>query len=134
MWGVRALVTVGALLVGGCAGMSYAVSEYQGISPVPFDVAGDDTYRVFDKPASNKLMITPSIGRAMAMGAGRGITLMAADTSVPKPLYERAALGYLASTGRTNCRIVDGYLVIDPQWEFKYDCSVPPVTEAKPRR
>lgn len=129
--GLKAVLMIGSVTLGGCAGASYAVNEYSGITPVSFD-AGDDAYRIFDKPSANKLMITPSIGRAMAMGAGSGVTWGAADTSIPKPVYERAALGYLSSTGR-QCRIVDGYSVIHPQWEFKYDCGLP-VANAMPSR
>lgn len=120
------MVMAGTLALVGCgAGVKYVLDEYTGVTPVQFDVAGDDTYRVFDKPTQNKLMITPSMGRAVAMGAGQGVTFGAADTSVPKPLYERAALGYLESTGR-RCKLLDGYNVLHPQWEFKYDCSIPP--------
>ncbi len=49
------------------------------------------------------------------MGAGfaQGATFGGADAMDmigPKPMFEKAALGYLATTGRT-CRIVDGYIV-----------------------
>lgn len=113
-----------ALMVSACANVSYVLDEYGGIPPVDYVVDGDDNYRVFDKPQANKLMITPSYGRAMAGGFMKGATFGAADTAVPKPLFERAALGFLESTGR-KCRILDGYMVLSPQWEFKYDCSIP---------
>jgi hypothetical protein len=117
-----------SICVAGCgAGVQYAIDEYSGIKPVEFEVLDEDMYRVFDKPAQNKLMITPSLARAMGAGALQGLTFGGADamdTLGPKPKFEKAATGYLASTGRT-CRIVDGYLVVRPQWEFKYDCSLP---------
>lgn len=123
-----------ALMLAGCgAGAQYAMSEYSGVEVKSFALEGDDIYRVFDKPASNKLMITPSFGKAMMAGAAQGATFGAVDamdTIGPKPMFERATVEYLKSTGRT-CRIVDGYVVIKPQWEFKYDCSLP-VAETQP--
>lgn len=121
---MRQVVAVAvALLLCGCARMNYVLEEYTGISAVPFDVPGDDVYRVFDKPAASKLMITPSAAKALGMGAESGLYMGRVDTTPPKALYERASLAYLASTGRPNCRIIDGDMVLKPQWEFKYDCS-----------
>jgi hypothetical protein len=129
----KALMVAAALMLGGCASASYVMSEYGGIDPVPFD-GGTDIYRVFDKPAANKVMITPSIARAMGAGAASGLTFGAvpiSDNVGPKPEYERVAIAYLKSTGR-ECRILDGYLVITAQWEFKYDCSVPNLVQRAP--
>jgi hypothetical protein len=134
-----AVVLCGSTLAGCGGGVQYAMKEYTGVEVKSFEVVDEDTYRVFDKPAENKLMITPSIGKAMGAGAAQGLTFGGADAMDmigPKPMFEKAALGYLASTGRT-CRIIDGYIVAKPQWEFKYDCSVlvvapPPVIA--PRR
>jgi len=121
---LREMIALGGLLLlGGCAGASYAMNEYAGIPVQQFAIDGEDVYRIFDKPAANKLMITPSIAKASAEGFGSGLTFGALDTSTPKPIYEKAALAYLQSTGR-DCRILDGYLVLKPQWEFKYDCGV----------
>lgn len=115
------ILLIGLALAGCSSGAQYAMREYSGVSAVPFTVEDDDVYRVFDKPAESRLMITPSIAKAAAMGAVGGATMGIADVSGIKPTYERAAVAYLASTGR-HCRIVDGYLVQRPQWEFKYDC------------
>lgn len=133
-----AAVVACALALAGCgAGIQYIMEEYKGTEAKTFEVEGEDIYRVFDKPASNKLMITPSLGTALAAGAASGATFGAAHIDGPKPIFERAALGYLASTGRT-CRIIDGYILARPQWEFKYDCSLPPAQQpppaARPRR
>jgi len=126
-WAMCALF--GSLLLSGCgAGMQYAMDNYSGVKVVDYEVIDEDIYRVFDKPAENRLMITPSVARAAGAGALQGLTFGGADamdTLGPKPKFEKAALAFLASTGRT-CRIVDGYLIVKPQWEFKYDCSVLP--------
>jgi hypothetical protein len=123
-----AIALSAALTLSGCASVDYVATEYGGMQPANFEVADVDTYRVFDKPAANKLMITPSLGRAAGAGFVSGLTfgaVSADDNLGRKPEFERASLAYLKSTGR-DCRIMDGYVVIRGQWEFKYDCSVPP--------
>jgi hypothetical protein len=128
-WGV---VCAAGLLLGGCAGMSYALEHYSGVEVIGVEMP-DDTYRVFDKPAENRMMVTSSVAAALGQGAGRGLTLGAANTTPPKPRFQAAAEKHLADTGRT-CRITDGYLIIEPQFEFRYDCTpvAPPAVEGRP--
>lgn len=81
-----------------------------------------DDWRIFDKSAEGRLMITPSLGRSAGAGAVTGLTFGAADTDIPKPEYQRAVEGWLSAQGR-NCMVTDGYKLIRPQWEFKYSCT-----------
>jgi hypothetical protein len=78
-------------------------------------------------------MITSSLSSAMGDGAIRGLTLGAVEATPAKPIFQRAAEEYLASTGRS-CSIIDAYLLIRPQWEFKYDCSPPSARTAEKTR
>ncbi len=124
-----------ALLLAGCAATNYVLTEYAGIDVVNFNIPGADTYRVFDKPAANKLRITPSIERAAGAGFVSGLTfggVAAEDNIGRKPEYENATLAYLKSTGR-ECRVIDGYVVLRGNWEFKYDCSAVPGASQKKR-
>lgn len=82
-----------------------------------------DTFRVFDKPAENRMMVTSSLASAAAQGFTGGLLLNPTVTATPKPVFEEAAQAYLKQTGR-NCKIVDGYLLVNPQWEFKYSCEI----------
>ena len=102
-------------LMSGCSGMSYAIENYSGLKPVPFVAAGQ-TFRIFDKPAEGRLMITPSIGAAALQGATFGGAATAEMT------YQIASQAYLDSTGR-KCTAGDMKLVIQPQWETFYKCS-----------
>jgi hypothetical protein len=133
---VNGMAALGAaLLLGGCASANYVMSEYGGVPLKHFEMGDGQTYRVFDKPDANKLMITPSLDRAAGAGFVSGLTFGAVPTQDnlgPKPEYERASLAYLTSTGRT-CRLIDGYVVIQGQWEFKYDCSVPAPAPSAPQ-
>lgn len=100
--------------------MSYAM-QYEGTPVVPVQT-GYDTFRVFDKPAEGRMMVTSSMSAAMSGGAVSGLTLGAAPASAPKPYFQEAARKHLDSTGRQTCTITDGYLIIEPQWEFRYSC------------
>lgn len=119
--GVNRIVAAAGLLLVlcGCAGFDAAL-QYSG-TPVLSYMNMADTWRIFDKPAEGRLMITPSLGRAVGAGALSGLTLGAADTDIPKPEYQTAVEGWLASTGRA-CDVQDGYKLVRPQWEFKYSC------------
>lgn len=115
------VVALGAAL-GGCSGASYVLERYNGIVPTSQPMP-DDNYRIFDKSEEMRIMITPSFGASASQGFIRGATFFAADTDVPKPRYEEAVRTYLNNTGRSKCRITDGYVLIRPQWEFKYVCA-----------
>lgn len=124
-----------ALPLCGCAGgqaMQYAMSEYGGV-PVQTHATAEDNYRIFDKPESGKLMITPSMAKAAAGGLVAGSTLGLADANeaLTRPMTV-AAQSYLASTGR-QCRITATELIVKPQYEVKYDCSQPPQNPNKRR-
>ena len=67
-------------------------------------------------------MITPTIGASMGEGLLKGLTLGAADTDIPKPIYQAGVADWLKSQDRS-CTITDGYKLIRPQWEFRYHCS-----------
>ena len=114
-----------ALLVAGpagCAGMDYAMKNYSGVKVVTWvDPSTNAQWRIFDKPAENRMMITLGIGGAALQGAGQGITLGAADTRTPMILYQDGAIAWLASSGR-HCSAAQTFLVIEPQYEVRYIC------------
>jgi hypothetical protein len=129
------LLQVSALCcaIGGCASINYVLEEYNGV-PVLEVKMPDDTYRVFDKPAQNKMMLTSSLASAAGQGFVRGAALGAVPTDTPKPLFEAAALQYLVESGRNGCRVIDAYILMRPQWEVKYDCTPPPSASSGPPR
>lgn len=61
------------LLFASCGSMKYVMDEYTGVKIVKYE-APEMTVRIFDKPEQGKLMITPTIGKAAALGAGQGVT------------------------------------------------------------
>lgn len=82
----------------------------------------DDTYRVFDNYSEKKMLVTSSVEAALLNGLGNGLTLGAADTTAPKPLYNAAAERFL-NKHHIKCQIKDGYLISTPNYEFIYDCK-----------
>lgn len=98
----------------GCAGID-AARQYNDVDPVSMTVHDHD-WRIFDKPKESRMMVTPSIGRSFAAGLPGG--------DIPKPQYAAAAEAWLAKNhaGKT-CTIVDGYVILQPQWEFTYKCA-----------
>lgn len=135
----RLLAVLIALTLSGCAGISYIADEYWGVT-VEHVAMPDDTYRIYDKPAQSKMMVSSSIGAAAAQGVGTGLAWGLVDNTPPKPRFDAAALQHLANTGRVGCRVVDSYLLVKPQFEVKYDCTPagpglpPPVAAPVPNR
>lgn len=128
-----------AILLSGCAGMNYAMENYNGIKVVDHTVrpsAGQPqteeingqtyeiskNYRIFDKPNENRLMITASLGDAAGQGLAEGFTFGLIDHSPPIIQYENAAIDYLKSTGRT-CIATKSFLIAKPQYEVQYSCK-----------
>lgn len=117
---ILAVVILGAAL-GGCAGANYAMQNYNGVPVQRVETAGDN-WRIFDKPDEGRMMVTSSIGAAMAQGLGQGLLFNAVDNTPPEPQFRQAARAYLDSTGREACQITDAYLIVRPQFEVTYDC------------
>lgn len=112
------------LLLAGCSAANYAMSTYDGINPVDFrDPATGESWRVFDKPGENRMMITKGLGAATASA------LFGAFGNSPAILYEQAAIRWLSQYGR-QCRVLRSFLVVEPQYEVQYDCTpIPPTPQ-----
>jgi len=96
--------------------------------PVHHVKMADDTYRVYEHKTDNSLMVAPSLGKTMAIGAAQGATLGLADAMTPEKRLEAAAQQHLANTGRAGCKITRGYLLSKPLFEFWFEC---PTVEPK---
>lgn len=119
---MKKLFLVAVIALTGCAGLEYATENYTGVA-IQQHAYDDDTWRIFDKPNEERLMITPSIGAAMGAGMIQGLTYgLSGNMSGPQGAFRMAAASYLNSTGR-DCQILDGSLIVDTQYEFFYDCS-----------
>lgn len=119
---MKFLVIGCALLVSACGGLGYALENYTGVSVQRIEANGE-IWRIFDKPEEERLMITPSIGRAAAVGAAQGATLGLSDGGRDSfQEFKAAAQAYLESR-TSGCTVTTGALVVSPQYEFFYECN-----------
>lgn len=116
------VVSLPAILIG-CAGMDYAMKNYSGVKVETWiSPTTKKTFRIFDKPTENRMMITLGFGDASAQGIGQGLTLGIADTRTPEGVYQDAAIEWLALRGRA-CTATSTFLVVEPQYEVRYACT-----------
>lgn len=109
------------LLLTACTRNSYLANQYEGVSEIRHSMP-DGTYLVWDKPDEEKIKIRANIQRAVTEGATQILTLGLSDPQGKKPIFEKAVISYLKSTGRT-CQIENGFHYIGSQWEFVYNCA-----------
>ncbi len=106
----------------GCGGINYAMEHYSGVDVQQF-ASGGTTYRIFDKPDENRLMITPTLGNAAAAGAIQGGTLGISGSPLgPQGEYRLASQAFLDAR-RQGCKVTDGSKILHPQYEFFYACE-----------
>lgn len=116
------LIFVSLLMVSACSGMGYAIENYSGVDVQRIQVNGE-SWRIFDKPNEDRLMITPSIGRAASAGAVQGATFGISDGGKDTMTeFEAAANAYIKSRN-SKCEVSKGALVINTQYEFFYECD-----------
>ncbi len=108
-------LTLAALSLAGCAGLN-EVMTYDAKSLTQVTLS-DGTYRVFEHPSRDRLMVTPSVGAAL----GTGVTLGAA--AAPSDRMTAAARQYLDNTQRSNCAISSTREIVKTQYEVKFTCA-----------
>jgi hypothetical protein len=116
----RAIAVV-TVMLSGCAGVNYVAENYGTMQPTIVETA-NNSYRVYDKPERGKVLVQRNPTGAVAQSFVGGRLLDRTIAADPKPYYQRAAEQHLRQTGRS-CQIRDGYLVVEPSWEFAYDCE-----------
>ena len=83
----------------------------------------DDTYRIFEHPDRQRIMVTTSLSRAAGQGFVSGLTFGVVPVRTPEQQFEAAARAHLDRTERSQCKITRGYLLVRKQYEFQFDCS-----------
>ncbi|MEQ1753748.1 MAG: hypothetical protein ABL973_06415 [Micropepsaceae bacterium] len=105
-----------------CAYPQYVNDDYRYI-PLTNFAYENRSFRIFDKPSSNKLIITPSLSTAVSDVVIRNATFGKYNNTTEQQTLENAVVAYLAGQGR-KCTITGASLMYDPQWEFTYDCEI----------
>lgn len=117
-----ALALALALGISACAYPSYVNDEYRYI-PLTTFAHENQSYRIFDKPSAGKLVVTPSLTKAVSDNIIRSVTFDRYNNATERERLEAAVAAYLTSNGR-KCTITSGAQVYDPQWEFTYSCEI----------
>jgi hypothetical protein len=118
----RAAILLLVLGLSACAYPQYVNDEYRYIPLTDFSHQ-NQSYRIFDKPSSGKLIITTSLAMAVSDNVIRNVTFGKYHNTTPRETIEAAVAAYLASAGR-KCTVTDATLLYDPQWEFTYTCDI----------
>lgn len=118
-----------ALLTTGCGNLGYIIKTYDATTTrSEFDYQ-DETYRIFDRKDLSKVMITPSLGSSALNGAARGATFGGVNIDDDQTRFTKVATAYLVKDRATQlCKILEGKLLLTPQWEFIYLCADKPKT------
>ena len=112
---------VAVIGLSGCAGINYAIENYSDVDVKQFSYQ-ETTFRIFDKPEENRLMITPNLGDTIGGSAVQGLTLgLSGPMGGPEGSFQAVTQAYLDQQGN-GCKVTNGALVVQPQWEFFYEC------------
>lgn len=118
---MRALCAlIASAALGGCASFSY-IGETYGALPPQAVTTKVGTWQVIDRAAEGKVLVQRTQSTASSIASGLGLSK--GNAAAPQPEYQEAAEAFLAQSGRSACKIKDGYLVVAPSWEFTYQCD-----------
>lgn len=81
-----------------------------------------EAYRVYDHKTDSSLMVSPGLGKIVAVGATQGATLGMVNTMTPEQKLQAAAQKHLNDSGRSSCKITRGGLLQQPMYEFWFEC------------
>ena len=120
------MAVLSASTLSGCGTMGYMMGTYGATSDAvrsDFDYQ-DSTYRIFDRKDLSKVMITSSLGDAALHGAARGATFGGVNIDDDQTRFSSATSAYLVKDRpMQSCKVLDGKLLMTPQWEFVYLCA-----------
>jgi hypothetical protein len=117
-----------ASFLGGCAG-NYIGTGYATV-PLQLVVSRQGAFEILDRPELGRVAISPTADRATGRVDFAGYLHMVLDrlpaatnsSTSPGSTYFEPLMQYFAQTGRS-CRLIRGQPLVEPQWEFVYDCA-----------
>jgi hypothetical protein len=84
--------------------------------PVIYRDASNNEYTIRDKPVESRLKMLMGLGGTAALLVG------GRNAVPPMPLWEEAAISWLATTGRT-CTVARSFEIIMGEVEIQYTCA-----------
>jgi len=110
-----------ALAGAGCSQLNYLRENYGNVEPVRFSFSSK-TWLIYDRPADERLMVSPNFGAELASSVIEGLTLgLSGKVNGPEGAYHVAAAAYLQSKD-SPCQVTNGAHIIENSWEFFYTC------------
>jgi hypothetical protein len=112
----------------GCA-WNYIGTGYATV-PVQLVMTRQGPFEILDRPELGRIAISPPADRATRRfdienflhRTVTGAPLATDSTTSPGSWYFEPLMAYFGQTGRT-CRLIRGQPLVEPQWEFVYDCT-----------
>ena len=117
IWAVLLLLASGSIV--GCSGVTEDVTSITDVRHVELD---GQSYRIMENVEQKTVTTTPSLGASLKGGLINGLALGMANVLPGKETHLRAARKYLDETGRKDCPISKGRLVVEPRYRFTYAC------------
>lgn len=111
------LIVVAALALGGCAASNYAHQNFDMAANQAFvDPETKQEFYIRDKPAEGRMKMMLGAGSSM------GMLIVGRNGVPPKPLYDAAAVRFLAEQGRA-CTVTNSFEIVMSEIEVQYTCT-----------
>lgn len=114
------IITAVAVSLSGCASVGDAMSYSPTVHKLQM---ANDTYRIFEHPKRDRIMVTPSLATGVGGGLVEGVTLGGADAPVSAAKLQPVARKWLNDTGRSNCIVNSSREVVKWQYEYTFSCA-----------
>lgn len=83
----------------------------------------DDTYRIYDHPKGDRLMVSPSMGKIASAATVTSWTFGTVDALPATQAYINAAQQRMNQTGRSHCKPVSARPLMKPNVEVVFNCG-----------
>lgn len=116
---MKRLAMLGLLLplLGACTANTYAHKNFDVVDAVTYrDADLKMDFSIRDKPTESRLKML------LGLGGSVNLLLWGGNAVPPLPLYEQAAIRFLATQGRT-CTVVRSFEIIKSEVEVDYNCT-----------
>lgn len=111
------VVALALTMLGGCAASNYAHQNFDMAANQKFvDPDTRQEYYIRDKPSEGRLKMMLGAGSTM------GMLVVGKNGVPPAPLYEAAAVKFLAGQGR-NCTVTRSFEIVMSELEIQYACT-----------
>lgn len=117
----KSLALISCLALAACSQTMGAQMEY--INKVHHVAMPDDTYRIYDHPSGNKVMVSPSMGKIASAATVTSWTFGTVDALPATQAYINAAQQRMNQTGRSHCKPVSARPLMKPMIEVAFNCG-----------